>query len=154
MPAVIHFWVFFFLFLARIVFQSSFFSESRSFTRPLFCFFFRFDFFCFFFLFQIWIRFFPSHSRTMDANSEARRGRGGCVGGVPNYRNEILIEIIKRHLPQGLEAWREVALAYQRETNEPTLCRGEGLCDNWNKRLCNRMQKPTGKPGALTERIF
>jgi len=26
----------FFLFLARIVFQSSFFSESRSFTRPLF----------------------------------------------------------------------------------------------------------------------
>ena len=29
----------FFLFLARIAFQSSFFSESRSFTRPLFCFF-------------------------------------------------------------------------------------------------------------------
>ena len=90
----------------------------------------------------------------MDADSEARGGRGGRVGGVPNYRNEILIEIVERHLPQGLEAWREVALAYQRETNEPTLHRGEDLHDNWNKKLCNRMQKPTGKPGALTERIF
>ncbi len=38
-PAVIRFLVFFFLFLARIAFQSLFFSESRSFTWPLFCFF-------------------------------------------------------------------------------------------------------------------
>ena len=57
----------------------------------------------------------------MDADSEARGGRGGRVGGVPNYKNDILIEIVERHLPKGLEAWRGVALAYQRETNEPTL---------------------------------
>jgi hypothetical protein len=34
---------------------------------------------------------------------------------MPNYKNDILIDIVKRMLPQGLEAWREVALAYQRE---------------------------------------
>ena len=81
----------------------------------------------------------------MDADSEARGGRGGRVGGVPNYRNEILIEIVERHLPQGLEAWREVARQYQIETHELTLRRGEDLRDNWNKKLCNRMQKMTGK---------
>ena len=33
-------------------------------------------------------------------------------------------------------------------------CRGEDLCDNWNKKLCNRMIKPTGKPGLIRDRIF
>ena len=96
----------------------------------------------------------PSHSRTMDADLESRGGRGGRSGGVPNYKNDILIGIVERHLPRGLEAWREVALEYQREANEPTLRRGEDLRDNWNKKLCNRMIKPTGKPGAKTDRIF
>ena len=96
----------------------------------------------------------PSHSRTMDADLESRGGRGGRSGGVPNYKNDILIGIVERHLPRGLEAWREVALEYQREANEPTLRRGEDLRDNWNRKLCNRMQKPTGKPGAKTDRIF
>jgi hypothetical protein len=73
---------------------------------------------------------------------------------MPNYKNDILINIVKRMLPQGLEAWREVALAYQRESNETTLPQGEDLPDNWNRKLCNRMQKPTGKPGAITDRIF
>jgi hypothetical protein len=52
----------------------------------------------------------------MDANSQARGGRGGRSGGVPNYRNDILINVVKLYLPQGLEAWREVTLAYQRES--------------------------------------
>ncbi len=63
----------------------------------------------------------------MDGESEARGGRGGNAGGVPNYKNDILIDIVERYLPQGLEAWREVALAYQRETFEMTLRRGEDL---------------------------
>jgi hypothetical protein len=57
---------------------------------------------------------------TMDADSEAKGGHDRCIGGVPNYKNDTLIDIVERMLPQGLEAWREVALAYQRETNEPT----------------------------------
>jgi hypothetical protein len=97
---------------------------------------------------------FPTDPRTMEADGEARGGRGGRPGGMPNYNNDILIDIVERMLPQGLEAWREVALAYQRESNETALCRGEDFRDNWNRKLCNRMQKPTGKPGALTDRIF
>ena len=90
----------------------------------------------------------------MDTNSQTRGGHAGRPFGAPNYKNDILIEIVERYLPQGLEAWREVALEYQREANESTLRRGEDLRDNWNKKLCNRMQKPTGKPGAKTDRIY
>ena len=90
----------------------------------------------------------------MDADSQARGGRGGRSGGVPNYRNDILIEVVEQYLPQGLEAWRAAALAYQRESMETVLLWGEDLQDNWNKKLCNRMQKPTGKPSVNTDRIF
>ncbi len=69
-------------------------------------------------------------------------------------KNNILINIVEEHLPQGLEAWREVALAYQRESGEATLCRGEDLRDNWIKKLCNRMQKPTGKPSKHCDCIL
>ena len=90
----------------------------------------------------------------MDSESQGRAGPKGRVAGIPNYKNDILIDIVERLLPQGLEAWREVAAVYQRESNEGTLRRGEDLRDNWNRKLCNRMQKLTGKPGALTDRIF
>ena len=91
----------------------------------------------------------------MDANSQTRGGRAaGRPIGAPNYNNNILIEVVERYLPQGLEAWRAVALAYQRESMEAVLRRGEDLRDNWNKKLCNRMQKPTGKPGVNTDRIY
>ncbi len=82
-----------------------------------------------------------------------RRGAGRPFG-APNYKNDILIEIVERYLPQGLEAWNAVALQYQRESNELTLRRGEDLRENWNKKLCNRMQKLTGKPGVNTDRMF
>ena len=90
----------------------------------------------------------------MDADSQAKGGRGGRSGGVPNNRNNILIDFVEKYLPQGLEGWRGVALAYQRESMETVLCWGEDLRDNWTKKLCNRMQKPTGKPGENTDRIF
>ena len=80
----------------------------------------------------------------MDSKSQARGGRGGRSGGVPNYKNDILINIVESILPQGLKAWWSVAAVYQRESGETALRRGEDLRDNWNKKLCNRMQKPTG----------
>ncbi len=52
----------------------------------------------------------------MDNDSQAQGGRGGRAGGSPNYRNDILIHIVKQYLPLGLEAWREIALVYQRES--------------------------------------
>jgi hypothetical protein len=57
-------------------------------------------------------------------------------------------------LPEGLEERRQVTAEYQRESGKTTLCRGEDLQENWNKKLCNCMQKPTGKPSALQDRIF
>ncbi len=56
-----------------------------------------------------------SYSSTMDANSQARVGRVGRSGGVPNYRNDILINVVEEYLPQGLEAWRGVAMAKPEE---------------------------------------
>jgi hypothetical protein len=90
----------------------------------------------------------------MDNDSQAQGGHVGRAGGSPNYQNDILIHIVEQYLPLGLEAWREVALVYQRESMEVTLCRAEDLRDNWNQKLCNRMQKPMGKPSAISSRIL
>jgi hypothetical protein len=90
----------------------------------------------------------------MDTDSQTRGGYVGRPFGAPNYKNNILIEIVERYPPQGLEAWNAVALQYQRELHELTLRLGADLRENWNKKLCNRMQKPKGKPGANADRIF
>jgi hypothetical protein len=37
---------------------------------------------------------------------------------------------------------------------EAILCQGEDLQDNWNRKLCNYMQRPTGKPCVLSNRIY
>jgi len=55
--------------------------------------------------------------RTMDADSKNRQQRTGSTAGVPNYRNDLLIDIIEENLPEGLEAWRMVAFAYQNALN-------------------------------------
>ncbi len=55
-------------------------------------------------------------SSTMDADGQARVGRAGRSGGGPNYRNDILINVVEEYLPQGLEAWRGVAMASQRRS--------------------------------------
>jgi hypothetical protein len=63
----------------------------------------------------------------MNANSQEQGDHVGCAGGVPNYKNDILINIFKWMLPQGLEAWRQVAAEYQRESGKTTLHGGEDL---------------------------
>ncbi len=69
----------------------------------------------------------------MNTNSQAQGGRVGLTGGVPNYINIIIINTDEPMLPQGLEAWRQVAAEYQRESGKTTLCRGENLQESWNK---------------------
>jgi hypothetical protein len=34
------------------------------------------------------------------------------------------------------------------------LCRGEDICDNWVRKLCNNFKKPTGWPGNNSDQIF
>jgi hypothetical protein len=79
------------------------------------------------------------------------RGRGR---GVVNYRNEILINIVSNMLPNGEYAWQAVATAYQAESGEAELRDTTDLKKHWHKVLCNGGKKPTGKPGAMTDRIF
>ena len=79
------------------------------------------------------------------------RGRGR---GVVNIRNEILINIVSNMLPNGEYAWQAVATAYQVESGETDLRDTTDLKKHWHKVLCNGGKKPTGKPGAMTDRIF
>ncbi len=90
----------------------------------------------------------------MDNTSQVQLACGGRPPGVVNYRNKILIDIVERLFPQGLEGWKEVALEYQRESMETILCRGEDVRNNWVKKLCKNMKKPTGKPGNLIDCHF
>jgi hypothetical protein len=90
----------------------------------------------------------------MDNESQAQAARGGCSPGAVNYQNNLLIDIVERLLPQGLEGWREVAVEYQRGSNEANLCHGEDVRNNWVKRLCKNMKKPTGKLGDLLDRHY
>ena len=66
----------------------------------------------------------------MDTDSQTRGGHAGCPFGAPNYKNDILIKIVERYLPQSLEAWNAVALQYQRESNKLTLHQGEDLWES------------------------
>ncbi len=50
---------------------------------------------------------------TMDDESQAQAARGGRPPAAVNYQNNLLIDIVERLLPQGLEGWREVAVKYQ-----------------------------------------
>jgi hypothetical protein len=90
----------------------------------------------------------------MDNDSQGQAARGGRPPGARNYQYTVLIDIVERLLPQGLEGWREVALEYQRESRETILRRGEDVRDTWVKKLCKNMKKPTGKPGDLLDRHF
>jgi hypothetical protein len=78
----------------------------------------------------------------------------GCSSGVPNYCNDLLIDIAKQLLPQGIEAWRRVALLFQNTSNERDLCRGEDICDNWVRKLFNNFKKLTGRLGNNLDQIF
>ena len=71
-----------------------------------------------------------------------------------NYRNEILINIVSNLLPNGEYAWQAVATAYQAESGEKDPRDTSDLKKHWHKVLCNGGKKPTGKPGAMTDRIF
>ncbi len=111
----------------------------------------------------LWVRqidFYPHFNFVMELPQEApppqhaNQHPRGCSSGVPNYRNDIPIDIVEQQLPQGAEAWRNVALLYQNASNRRDLCRGEDICDNWVRKLCNNFKKPTGRPCDNSDQIF
>ena len=72
---------------------------------------------------------------------------GGCLLGRPNYQNNILIPIMERILPDGIEGWHLVALMYKEKSKEEVLWAEDDLKKNWIKKLCNNFKKPTGRTG-------
>jgi hypothetical protein len=53
--------------------------------------------------------------------------RTGCSSSVPNYRNYLLIDVVKQQRSQGLEAWRNITLLYQSTSNKVKLCDGHDI---------------------------
>ena len=64
-------------------------------------------------------------------------GRGGRPPGARNYRNDILIDIVDKMRPIGLEAWKAVAAAYMVDAAEESPRDAKDLRDHWVKKLCN-----------------
>jgi hypothetical protein len=86
------------------------------------------------------------------SSQDGGRGRGGSaaqgrVTGKKNYKNNILINIIKEELPCGSKAWEKVATLYQFLSKEVDRRDVKDLKLHWIKKLCNNYKKPTGKTG-------
>jgi hypothetical protein len=70
-----------------------------------------------------------------------------------NYKNNLLISIINKLLPNGEVAWEAVCTAYFNQSKEKVLCNTMDVRKHWLKNLCNNMQKPTGRMGKNGDRI-
>lgn len=86
------------------------------------------------------------------ANHPQNPRRKGPKHGQPNYQNSKVIPIIERILPNGLDAWRLIAIAYKEESGEDSLCTEDNLPRNWVHKLCNNFKKPTGATGENGDR--
>jgi hypothetical protein len=70
--------------------------------------------------------------------------------GVPNYNNDIFIDIVTRLLPTGAEDWKEVAQLYQVRTKEAEGRDSDDMKRHWVEKLCFKYKKPTGKAGDIS----
>ena len=61
---------------------------------------------------------------------------------IKNYKNDVIIPIIERLLPQGTEGWRQVATAYHAASGGNDIRDTDALGDDWVKKLCNNFKKP------------
>ena len=74
--------------------------------------------------------------------------------GAPNYKNNILIAIIEELLPNGRILWEVVAERYQLLSGEAELRNVDDLKKHWHFKLCNKLNKPTGRTGENGDRIL
>ena len=73
--------------------------------------------------------------------------------GSKNYKNDVLIDIVAKFLPNGELGWKTVAVAYQELSKEAVLRDHGDIKKHWIKKLCNDMKKPTGSTGEDNDRI-
>lgn len=67
--------------------------------------------------------------------------------GIPNYNNEVFVEIVARLLPTGSEDWKQVAQLYQVRAKKNEGRDPDDLKRHWVEKLCFKYKKPTGKAG-------
>ena len=79
--------------------------------------------------------------------------RGGRKSGNPNYKNGILISIINEIKPNGALLWQSVANIYHTRSGEVLARNPDDIKRHWHLTLCNKMNKPTGQKGGITDRI-
>ena len=77
----------------------------------------------------------------------------GRQTGAQNYKNKVLIDIVGTILPNGGIGWQAVANAYHEVSKEKTVRDPNDLRRHWIKKLCNNMNKPTGRTGEPGDRI-
>jgi hypothetical protein len=68
----------------------------------------------------------------------------GRKSGVPNYQNELLLNIVEGILPSGPEQWKIVALNYQQAAKEDFLRYYDDVRRHFIEMLCKKMQRQTG----------
>ena len=73
--------------------------------------------------------------------------------GAVNYKNNVLIKIVGKILPNGEYGWQAVANAYQVTAKEETIRDMTDLKKHWMRNLFNNMKKPTGRTGENDNRI-
>jgi hypothetical protein len=67
--------------------------------------------------------------------------------GKTNYKVDVLFLVVKEKLPNGAQAWQEVAALYQHWNGEMVLWDHDDVKRHWVDKCCNKFKKPMGDPG-------
>jgi hypothetical protein len=70
---------------------------------------------------------------------------GGRGRGVPNYKKDVLMNIIADILPTGALAWQRVAERYRISSSENIDRDPADIKIFFIQKLCNNNKKPTGE---------
>ncbi len=75
-------------------------------------------------------------------------GTGHQRGSV-NYKNQMLIKILKDILPNGELAWQASAIAYQQASSKEKLRDWDDTKKHWIQNSCNGMKRRMGSTGGV-----
>jgi len=68
----------------------------------------------------------------------------GKKSGTPNYRNDMLLNVIEAILPAGSEQWKTVASRYQIISGESTIRNHDDIRRHYMAKLCKNCKRQTG----------
>ena len=68
----------------------------------------------------------------------------GKRAGTPNYKNDLLLNVVEAVLPAGAEQWKIVAQRYQQSSGESFLRFYDDVRRHFNDKLCKKNQRQTG----------